>query len=83
MAGDYQQGRADGLREAVDILRRLEEGVARRLDRPTDRKTRDARRVRHKTLQVAGTRVTTVLKRADRRARGGGAIPSDLKELGL
>lgn len=65
---DYHLGRAAGLREAVDILRELEALVAIRLRRQSDRRTRDARRTRHKAYGVAASRVETAVRKAQRRS---------------
>lgn len=84
MSPEYQTGRADGLREAVEIVRALEAAVARKLERPASVRTRTARQVRRSALGVAATRINTALKRADRRRHHGRAgIKTRLKELGL
>jgi hypothetical protein len=81
---DYETGRQDGLREAVEIVRGLAEAVERRLARPSPRRTRNARQVRHKALSVAATRITTALRKTERRRQSRSAPISDkLQELGL
>lgn len=77
---EYRRGRADGLREAVEIIRRLEEGVAVKLERPSPIRTRDARRVRRQTYQVAITRLTTALKKREPSAPG---FQAAMRRLGL
>lgn len=85
MSGDYEHGRAAGLAEAAEIVRRLEDAVAMRLLRPSGRRTRDARKVRCKAFSVAATRISTAAKAVDRKRRRprGAKITSTLKELGL
>lgn len=77
----YAMGRLDGLRQAAELLRGLEANVARRLEREAARKTRDARRVRHKALSVAAKRIETMVRRSERQQRQ--PIRAALKDLGL
>jgi hypothetical protein len=77
----YRLGLADGLREAAGILGLLEEEVARRLDRGAAAKhTQHQRRVRLQAYRVGRTRVTTALRKIERRR---GSIDDKLKEAGL
>jgi GTP1/Obg family GTP-binding protein len=66
MSSEYRKGRADGRREAVEIIRQLEETVARKLEQESPWQTRKAREVRRQAFRTAATRVTTVLKRVDK-----------------
>ncbi len=76
----YQQGRADGLHEAVEIIRALEEKVALKLERSSSIKTRNARQVRWQAYRVAKARITTALNKRDRQVPGFAAA---LKRMGL
>ena len=74
---------ADGLRDAVEIIRAVEEPMIARLEASGGKgKTNDIRRVRIKAYQVARTRITTRLKAVDRPAAGGGIV-SVIEKLGL
>ena len=63
MAEDYAHGRRDGLRLALAILAAEEAKWAALLGESPSWRTNAIREVRHKTLQVAQTRVRTVLNR--------------------
>jgi hypothetical protein len=63
IAGDYAQGRRDGLRLALAVLAAEEAKWAALLGESSSWRTNSIRQVRHKTLQVAQTRVQTVLNR--------------------
>ena len=60
---DYAHGRRDGLRLALAILAAEEAKWAALLGESPSWRTNAIREVRHKTLQVAQTRVRTVLNR--------------------
>lgn len=63
MTEDYAHGRRDGLRLALAILATEEAKWAALLGESPSWRTNAIREVRHKTLQVAQTRVRTVLNR--------------------
>lgn len=63
MTDDYAHGRRDGLRLALSILAAEEAKWAALLGESPSWRTNAIREVRHKTLQVAQTRVQTVLNR--------------------
>jgi hypothetical protein len=63
MSDDYAHGRRDGLRLALAILAAEEAKWAALLGESRSGRTNTIRQVRHKTLQVAQTRVQTVLNR--------------------
>ena len=63
MAEDYAHGRRDGLRLALAVLAAEEAKWAALLGESPSWRTNAIREVRHKTLQVAQTRVRTVLNR--------------------
>jgi hypothetical protein len=63
MSDDYDHGRRDGLRLALAILAAEEAKWAALLGESRSGRTNDARKVRHKALQVAQQRVRTVLNR--------------------
>jgi Mn-dependent DtxR family transcriptional regulator len=78
---DYREGEAEGLRRAADLVRELERTVAERLDLPSGRVTREARKVRHKAFQVAAKRIETVMRKHRGSARD--QVEAQLKRLGL
>ncbi len=63
MSDDYDHGRRDGLREALAILAAEEAKWAALLGESSAGRTNEARKVRHKALQVAQQRVRTALNR--------------------
>lgn len=64
MTNDYAQGRRDGLRLALAILAAEEAKWSGLLGKSRASRTNAIREVRHKTLQVAQTRVRTALNRS-------------------
>ncbi len=60
---DYDHGRRDGLRLALAVLAAEEAKWAALLGESRSWRTNQLREVRHKCLQVAQTRVRTVLNR--------------------
>lgn len=63
MADDYDRGRRDGLRLALEILATEEGKWSPLLGKSSAWRTNLAREVRHKTFQVAQTRIQTALNR--------------------
>jgi hypothetical protein len=63
MPDDYARGRRDGLRLALAVLEAEEGKWAALLGESPSSRTNAIRQVRHKTLQVAQTRLQTVLNR--------------------
>ena len=63
MSEEYDHGRRDGLRLALAILSAEEAKWAALLGESKSWRTNQIREVRHKTLQVAQTRVQTILNR--------------------
>jgi len=63
MSDDYAHGRRDGLRLALAVLAAEEAKWAALLGESRSWRTNAIREVRHKTLQVAQSRVQTVLNR--------------------
>jgi hypothetical protein len=63
MSDDYAHGQRDGLRLALTILAAEEAKWAMLLGQSRSGRTNAARDVRHKALQVAQSRVQTVLNR--------------------
>lgn len=63
MTDDYEHGRRDGLRLALNILATEEAKWFALLGESRSWRTNAIREVRYKTLQVAQTRVQTVLNR--------------------
>lgn len=85
MPEDYAHGRRDGLRLALAILAAEEAKWAALLGESRSWRTNAIREVRHKTLQVAQTRVRTVLNRLTPRTDGvmPAEVESALDEIGL
>lgn len=63
MSDEYAHGRRDGLRLALAILAAEEAKWAALLGESPSSRTNATRGIRHKALQVAQTRVQTVLNR--------------------
>ncbi|WBH17410.1 hypothetical protein [Sphingomonas radiodurans] len=63
MSDDYDRGRRDGLRLALTVLTAEEAKWAALLGESRSWRTNATREVRHKTLQIAQQRITTVLNR--------------------
>lgn len=76
MSDDYAHGRRDGVRLALAILAAEEAKWAALLGESPSWRTNAIREVRHKTLQVAQTRVRTALNRLTPKA--GTAIDAEL-----
>jgi hypothetical protein len=76
MPDDYARGRRDGLRLALAVLSAEESKWAALLGESSSWRTNAIREVRHKTLQVAQTRVRTVLNRMT--PRDGDAVETEL-----
>ena len=85
MSDDYAHGRRDGLRLALAILAAEEAKWSALLGESKSWRTNAIRDVRHKALQVAQTRVQTVLNRLT--PKGDTTINDELalalKKLGL
>lgn len=85
MSDDYAHGRRDGLRLALAILAAEEAKWAALLGESSSWRTNGIRDVRHKTLQVAQTRVRTALNRLT--PKGGSSdnveLTSALAKIGL
>ena len=85
MSDDYAHGRRDGLRLALAILAAEEARWSALLGESPSWRTNAAREVRHKTFQVAQSRVQTALNRVT--PRGEPAIDAELasalKKVGL
>jgi len=83
---DYARGRRDGLRLALAILAAEEAKWAALLGESPSWRTNATREVRHKTLQVAQTRVQTALNRLtpkDEAAAIDGELAAALDRIGL
>ncbi len=76
MSDDYEHGRRDGLRLALAILAAEEAKWAGVLGERAPWRTKMAREVRHKALQVAQKRVETVLNRMS--PKSGDAMSDEL-----
>lgn len=76
MSDDYAHGRRDGLRLALAVLAAEEAKWAALLGESRSWRTNATREVRYKTLQVAQTRLQTVLNRLT--PKDGKAMSSEL-----
>lgn len=85
MDEDYAHGRRDGLRLALAVLAAEEAKWAALLGESPSWRTNAMREVRHKTLQVAQTRIRTVLNRMKGKddAAMNAELASALEKLGL
>lgn len=85
MSDDYAHGRRDGLRLALAVLAAEEAKWAALLGQSRSWRTNATREVRHKALQVAQTRVQTVLNRLTPHdeAAANAELASALDKLGL
>lgn len=83
---DYARGRRDGLRLALAILAVEEAKWAALLGESPSWRTNATREVRHKTLQVAQTRVQTALNRLTPKGEAAaidGELAAALDKIGL
>lgn len=76
MIDDYAHGRRDGLRLALAILEAEEAKWSVLLGESSSWRTNLTREVRHKTLQVAQTRIQTALNRLT--PRDGASVDPEL-----
>ena len=76
MTDNYARGRRDGLRLALAVLAAEEAKWAALLGESRSGRTNAIRAVRHKTLQVAQTRLQTALNRIT--PKGSDAIDAEL-----
>lgn len=85
LSDDYAHGRRDGLRLALSILAKEEAKWAALLGESPSWRTNAIREVRHKTLQVAQTRVQTVLNSLAPKDVGVGAreLAAAIDKVGL
>lgn len=85
MSDDYAHGQRDGLRLALAILGAEEDKWSARLGESRSSRTNALRGVRHKTLQVAQTRIQTALNRLTPKdtAAMNTELASALDKLGL
>lgn len=82
---DFERGRREGLRLALAVLAAEEAKWAALLGESRSWRTNQTREIRHKTLQVAQSRVQTVLKRLSPKddAASRGELVATLDKLGL
>ncbi len=84
MSDEYARGQRDGLRLALAILAAEEEKWAALLGESRSWRTNATREVRHKTLQVAQTRVQTALNRlSPKDAEMSKEVTSAIRRMGL
>lgn len=85
MSDDYAHGRRDGLRLALAVLAGEEAKWSELLGKSRSGRTNTMRQVRHKALQVAQTRVQTVLNRLtpEDETAANAELASALDKIGL
>jgi hypothetical protein len=85
MSDDYAHGRRDGLRLALEVLAAEEAKWSALLGKSRSWRTNATREVRHKALQVAQTRVQTVLNRLTPKddAAANAELAAALDKIGL
>jgi predicted transcriptional regulator len=85
MSDEYARGRRDGLRLALAVLSVEEAKWSALLGESSSWRTNAIRQVRHKTLQVAQTRVQTVLNRLAPKDAGAtdAELAAALQKIGL
>ena len=86
MTDDYDRGQRDGLRVALAILAAEEAKWFAVLGESRSRRTNAVREVRHKTLQVAQSRLQTALNKLQLKGGKQGSNPeldAALENLGL
>jgi hypothetical protein len=80
---EFQAGRAEGLRDALEIVEALLAAEELKLDLPAPYVTRTARRTRWQAYRNAASRLRTALSRTARKTRVPVQIDARLKKLGL
>lgn len=85
MQGDYASGQRDGVRLALAVLAAEEAKWAALLGESRSWRTNRTREVRHKTLQVAQQRLSTLLNRLSPRdsTAADREIAAELEKAGL
>jgi hypothetical protein len=85
MADEYARGKRDGLRLALAVLSAEEGKWSALLGEDASWRTRTAREIRHKALQVAQTRIRTMLNRLTPRGGDGmdPEVASAVEKAGL
>lgn len=79
----FRAGRAEGFREALEIVEALMAAEELKLDLPAPYVTRSARRTRWQAYRNAASRLRTVLNRVSRDTPVSSVIAARLKKMGL
>lgn len=82
-SSDFKAGRAEGLRDALELVERLIAAEALKLDLPALYLTRTARRTRWQAYRNVASRLRTLLNRTARTTPVAAQIDARLKKLGL
>lgn len=82
-SSEFKAGRAEGLRDALDIVEALLAAEELKLDQPAPYPTRTARRTRWQAYRNAASRLRTRLTRTARETPVSTQIDAKLKKLGL
>lgn len=82
-SSDFKAGRAEGLRDALELVERLIATEALKLDLPAPYLTRTARRTRWQAYRNVASRLRTLLNRTARKTPVAAQIDARLKKLGL
>jgi len=80
---EFQAGRAQGLRDALEIVEGLLAAEEAKLELPAPYVTRTARRTRWQAYRNAAARLRTQLTRAARKTPVAARIDAQLRKLGL
>lgn len=80
---EFQAGRAEGLRDALEIVEALLAAEELKLDLSAPYVTRTARRTRWQAYRNAASRLRTALSRTARKTAVPAQIDARLKKLGL
>jgi len=82
-SADYCAGRAEGFRQALEVVEALLAAEELKLDLPAPYVTRSARRTRWQAYRNAASRLRTALNRISRNTPVSAAIEAKLKRMGL
>jgi len=80
---DFRAGKAEGLRQALEVVEALLAAEELKLDLRAPYATRSARRARWQAYRNAASRLRTTLNRASRNTPVSVAIQVKLKRMGL
>lgn len=82
-SSEFQAGRAQGIRDALEVVEGLLAAEELKLDLPAPYVTRTARRTRWQAYRNAAARLRTKLTKATRKTPAAAQIDARLRKLGL